>query len=136
MADIKFMDISENDNPATTDSILVGNADNGVKRTTLGKLGDMFAVHGLFHFEKVQDPLQKQVVQYGITAPTVPNYQFAFWLSALAVNWEGDVHVDQPTNPNASIWISTSNPATDIDPFVNGSNAVSAYAVYVKSSVA
>ena len=53
MADIKFMDISENDNPATTDSILVGNQDNGVKRTTLGKIGDMFAIHNLIHTETV-----------------------------------------------------------------------------------
>ena len=136
MADIKFMDISENDNPATTDSILVGNADNGVKRTTIGKLGDMFAVHGLLHFEEVHKPIQKQTTQYQLAAPTVPDYQFEFWLNALAVNWEGNVHVDQPTNPNASIWVSTSDPTTGIDPFVNGSNAVSAYAVYVKSSVA
>ena len=29
MADVKFMDLSQNDNPATTDSLLIGNANDG-----------------------------------------------------------------------------------------------------------
>ena len=29
MADIKFMDLSENGNPATTDSVLIGNSQDG-----------------------------------------------------------------------------------------------------------
>ena len=54
MADIKFMQLSENGNPATTDSVLIGNSQDGLKRTTLGTIGNMFAVHGLLHFENVQ----------------------------------------------------------------------------------
>ena len=30
MADVKFMDLSQNDNPATTDSVLIGNSVDGL----------------------------------------------------------------------------------------------------------
>lgn len=136
MADIKFMDISQNDNPATTDSILVGNQDNGLKRTTLGKLGDLFAVHSLLHFEQVDTPLQAQTIKYPIQAPTVEGYQFVFWLSPASEGWVGSTYIDYVNSEKAAnIWIS--NPSSDgLSTFVNGKTFVRAIAVYIKSSVA
>lgn len=135
MADIKFMDISQNDNPATTDSILVGNQDNGLKRTTLGKLADMFAVHGLFQFKQVTSLITAKNTGYSIEAPTVDGYQFVFWLSSSTIGWMGTTYVEEPTSQNTKIWVTY--PASDsISTFANGSNVVSAYAVYIKNSVA
>ncbi|NRN84115.1 hypothetical protein [Lactobacillus helveticus] len=139
MADIKFMDISENDNPATTDSILVGNADNGVKRTTLGKLGDMFAVHGLFHIERVDQIIKSNTRSYPIEAKSVEGYQFAFWLSPTTTNWSGSVAIENSTQSSSNIWIDYPdmyNGSSALDNFVNGQAAVTAFAVYIKNSVA
>ena len=135
MADIKFMDISENDNPATTDSILVGNQDNGLKRTTLGKLVDMFAVHGLFHFEKVEDIVQAKTINYPIAAKPVDGYTFAFWLSPSTAGWTGSTYIDTPTSSAANIWIAYPT-GSGLDSLANGANKVAAFAVYVKNSVA
>ncbi len=135
MADIKFMDISQNDNPATTDSILVGNKDNGLKRTTLGKLADMFAVHGLFHIEQVNCLLKTGTINYAITAPAVEGYKFAFWLNSATTGWAGSTYIDRPDIPSSAIWIAY--PQGDgLDNLVNGINVVSAFAVYIKNSVA
>lgn len=135
MADIKFMDISENDNPATTDSILVGNKDNGLKRTTLGKLADMFSVHGLFQFQKVNSLIQAQTIQYPVKAPAVEGYQFAFWLSPSTIGWTGATYIETPTDSSTNIWI-TSPSADGVSAFVKSGNYVSATAVYIKNSVA
>lgn len=135
MADIKFMDISQNDNPATTDSILVGNEDNGLKRTTLGKLADMFAVHGLLQFKTVSSVLQAQTINYPITAPTVDGYTFAFWLNSSTTGWIGSTYIELPTNQSTNIWVAY--PTGDgLSPFANGANILSATAVYIKNSVA
>lgn len=136
MADIKFMDISENDNPATTDSILIGNNDNGVKRTTLGKLSDMFSVHGLLHMEHVDTTVKAQTIQYPIQAPTVNGYQFAFWLSSASEGWVGSTYIDYlDSATEANIWISS--PSSDgLGAFTNGKCFLRAIAVYIKSSVA
>lgn len=139
MADIKFMDISENDNPATTDSILVGNQDNGLKRTTLGKLTDMFAVHGLFHIERVDQIIKSKTAQYPIEAKSVEGYQFAFWLSPTPTQWSGSISIEDSTKSSSSIWINYPNLSQDssaLDSYANGRSAVTAFAVYIKSSVA
>ena len=135
MADIKFMDISENDNPATTDSILVGNNDNGLKRTTLGKLADMFAVHGLLHLERVDNIVQAQTVSYPIVAKPVEGYTFAFWISSSTSNWIAPTYIEDATNSSSKIWVAF--PAgSNFQVIANGSNLVSAVAVYIKNSVA
>lgn len=135
MADIKFMDISENDNPATTDSILVANQENGVKRTTLSKIGDMFALHGLVHIEKVQLNLVKNTTYYQITAPTVEGYNFAFWLQPATVGGVLSSYISQPNKFSDYIYIAADNDKLNsaID---SGVTAVAAFAVYVKNEVA
>ena len=105
MADIKFMDISENDNPATTDSILVGNQDNGVKRTTLGKIGDMFAVHNLLHTETVTVNMKNGTPTYVINAPSVEGYTFAFWLSSSTLGRTLPTYIDNPITASAKIYL-------------------------------
>lgn len=136
MADIKFMDISENDNPATTDSILVGNQENGVKRTTLGKIGDMFAVHGLIHLEKTTTVLKADTYAYDISAPTVDGYTFAFWLTCVPTDgWAGSAYVAEPTWSSTQLYIAyPTGSALNVN--VGNSNSLHAYALYVKSSVA
>ena len=107
MTDVKFMDLSENDSPATTDSVLIGNSKDGLKRTSIGAIGNLFAVKGLFHFKKLTvhtvpdpnaatSPISHSI--QGVTAPNVPGYTFAFWLSSAT---SGDVfsnYVEDPTN--------------------------------------
>lgn len=132
MADVKFMDISENSNPATTDSILVANKDNGVKRTTLGTIGNMFAVKGLFHFENVTQPApigNRQKAQ--IEAPSVEGYKFVFWLNSSTVGFVEPNYIDNPTNSTAGIWVPT-----DTTPYKGYNFVVSAIAVYIKADLA
>jgi hypothetical protein len=137
MADIKFMDISENDNPATTDSILVANQENGVKRTTLGKIGDMFAVHGLLHSERVTANMKNGTAIYSINAPSVEGYTFAFWLSPKTTGKLLPTYLDDSTNPSTNINLYNPN-NMDVEtgdqyfphPFVE------AKAIYVKNTVA
>lgn len=137
MADIKFMDISENDNPATTDSILVGNQENGVKRTTLGKIGDMFAVHNLLHTEKVTVNMKNDTSAYSINAPSIEGYTFAFWLSPSTVGKLLPTYIDNANSANANIYLINPN-NVDLekgDQWVQNP-AVQAIAVYVKNTVA
>ncbi|MDM8331505.1 hypothetical protein QUW45_02220 [Limosilactobacillus pontis] len=135
MADVKFMDLSQNDNPATTDSVLIGNSADGLKRTTVGAIGDLFAVKGLLHFEtitgtnnpKSPDPNAKNSI--GIKAPDVPGYTFAFWLTP---STRGNIvpgYIEYADANPATVWLKLSD--GDVDP-VN----VVAIAVYVNSKVA
>lgn len=136
MADVKFMDISENDNPATTDSILIANSQNGVKRTTLGTLGNMFAVKGVLHIEKLRNKLQANTTAYPITAPNVEGYTFAFWLASYT---EGDVimsYVDDPTASSTEIFFD--HPLQPAE--IQGDQAiptpfVTVQAVYIKADL-
>lgn len=137
MADIKFMDISENDNPATTDSILVGNQENGVKRTTLGKIGDMFAVHGLLHTETVTVNIKNGTAAYPINAPSVEGYTFAFWLSPTTLGRTLPTYIDNQITATAHIYLYNPDNA-DVE---TGDQwfphpGVQAVAVYVKNTVA
>ncbi|WP_301049777.1 hypothetical protein [Lactobacillus intestinalis] len=138
MADIKFMDISENDNPATTDSILVGNKENGLKRTTVGKLGDMFAVHGLFHYENVYATLTDPKTQsYNIVAPDVEGYTFAFWLSSASNGSTFSSYVEHPLNKQTKVWIPLDVVQLPyFANYINGNTRIELAAVYIKNSVA
>lgn len=137
MADIKFMDISENDNPATTDSILVGNQENGVKRTTLGKIGDMFAVHGLLHTETVTVNMKNGTSTYPINAPSVEGYTFAFWLSPSTVGKLLPTYINNTISANANIYlINPDNVDLETGDQWTPHPEVKASAVYVKNTVA
>lgn len=138
MTDIKFMNLSENDNPATTDSVLIGNQENGLKRTTLGKIGDMFSVKALLHYERITQPLTNgKISNYTLNAPTVDGYKFAFWLSLSTAGKCKVGYFEDPLNPSTNAHIL--NPE-DEDLTIGDSNfpnpSVAAVAVYLKSSVA
>lgn len=138
MTDVKFMDLSQNDNPATTDSVLIGNSTDGLKRTSLGAIGNLFSAKGLFHFETltvhtVPDPnasvaFPNHSIQ-GVTAPDVPGYTFAFWLSSATA---GDIYAsyfESPISKTTNIWLIITDANTKaVNIVVN--------AVYVKSTVA
>lgn len=135
MADVKFMDLSQNDNPATTDSVLIGNSTDGLKRTTVGAIGNLFSVKGLFHLETVTGQTNPTLTdpgankRVGITAPNVPGYSFAFWLSSATIDNVMPNYVDYPNVQQASVWVDTPDGTkTPVKVMVN--------AVYVKSTVA
>lgn len=138
MADIKFMNLSENSNPSTTDSVLIGNAQDGMKRTSLGKIGDMFAVHGLLHFESVYTLLTDTKKQsYKITAPDVAGYTFAFWVCPSTIGNSFATYVESAHSNTTNIWIPTETMQFEhFSDFVNGKTQVGATAVYIKNTVA
>ena len=138
MADIKFMNLSENSNPSTTDSVLIGNAQDGMKRTSLGKIGDMFAVHGLLHFESVYTPLTDAKKQsYTLTAPDVPGYTFAFWTSPSSIGNSLATYIESANSNPTNVWIPTDTfQWADFANFINGTTQIGAVAVYIKSTVA
>lgn len=134
MTDVKFMDLSQNDNPATTDSVLIGNSTNGLKRTTIGAIGNILAVKGLFHFEKLtvdtlptSDPSVYSASN--IVAPVVPGYKFAFWLSSATVGIIYANYISNPLTNPTSVWLRVGDGSTE--PI-----KVSLTAVYVNSTVA
>ena len=138
MADIKFMNLSENSNPSTTDSVLIGNAQDGMKRTSLGKIGDMFAVHGLLHFETVYTLLTDAKKQsYTLTAPDVAGYTFAFWTSPSSIGNSLATYIENANASSTNIWIPTDTAQwQDFANFIDGRTQIGATAVYVKSTVA
>lgn len=143
MADIKFMNLSENGNPATTDSVLIGNSQDGLKRTTLGTIGNMFAVHGLLHFENVQvsaSTAASQITDHGaqywdtyfqIEAPNIAGYTFKCWIGSQTNGFVGANYVANPTSPTTSVWVSQFPTAKAQD-----ANSVQATALYVKNELA
>ena len=137
MADIKFMNLSENDNPAATDSILIGNEDNGLKRTTLDKLSGMFAIHGLFHFEEVKQAFKANTNNYSLQAPNIEGYKFVFWLAPYTYGKSHSFYVSTPLSSTTSVF--TSEQIT-VDDTVGDrwfpNPGVGAIAVYVKENVA
>lgn len=143
MADIKFMNLSENGNPATTDSVLIGNQQDGLKRTTLGTIGNMFSVHQALHFEEVSvltstkasevtDPNMTLSMAYDIIAPAVPGYTFQCWIGSQSNGFTSGNYVINKTHTDAQIWVDTviGNALT------NSTNSVSATALYVKNELA
>lgn len=142
MADIKFMNLSENGNPATTDSVLIGNQQDGLKRTTLGTIGNMFAVHSALHFEEVTvltatnssqvtDPSVEIGTSYDITAPSVPGYTFKCWIGSQTNGFVGTNYVINKLNMQAQVW--TSSVGSNL---TASNNSITATALYVKSELA
>lgn len=144
MADIKFMNLSENGNPATTDSVLIGNQQDGLKRATLGTIGNMFLVHQALHFEEVSvqtstqsslvassDTNTKVGVPYAINAPAVPGYTFQCWISSQTNGFIDINHVVNKLTTNAQIWVCTYPKNITAD-----GNSVSATALYIKNELA
>ena len=132
MTDVKFMDLSENNNPATTDSVLIGNSTNGLKRTTVGAIGDLFSVKGLFRYWRIDgqtDPTSTSPKFAPIEAPDIAGYTFAFWLSPSLDGHPYHGHVDVSNAKKTGVWISI--PTGDTVP-----RAFHIYAVYVNSKVA
>lgn len=143
MADIKFMSLSENGNPATTDSVLIGNSQDGLKRTTLGTIGNMFAVHDALHFEevsvltsteasKVTDPNTAFSIGYDITAPAVPGYTFKCWIGSQSNGFTCGNYVANKTSSAAQVWVD----AVIGSILKDSNNSVTATALYVKNELA
>ncbi|MEW1745965.1 hypothetical protein [Lactobacillus gasseri] len=143
MADIKFMNLSENGNPATTDSVLIGNQQDGLKRTTLGTIGNMFSVHQALHFEEVSvltstkasevtDPNMTLSMVYDIIAPAVPGYTFQCWIGSQSNGFTCGNYVINKTHNDAQIWVD----AVIGSILTNSANSVTATALYVKNELA
>ena len=144
MADIKFMNLSENGNPATTDSVLIGNSQDGLKRTTLGTIGNMFAVHGALHFEQVScnattaasqitDPSATNWrAHYPIQAPDVPGYTFKTWINSATKGFICANYVDNPLSASAQIWLDQA----DVVSIHDSNSSIIAVALYVKNELA
>lgn len=143
MADIKFMNLSENGNPATTDSVLIGNQQDGLKRTTLGTIGNMFSVHQALHFEEVSvltsskaseitDPNATFSINYDITAPAVPGYTFQCWIGSQSNGFTCGNYVINKLNANGQIWVDTVLGSILTTP----NNSVAGTALYIKSELA
>lgn len=132
MTDVKFMDLSENNNPATTDSVLIGNSTDGLKRTSVGAIGDLFSVKGLFRYWRIDgqtNPTSTNPKFAPIEAPDIPGYTFAFWLSPSSDGHPYHSHVDNSVSKQTGVWISIAS--GDTTP-----RAFHIYAVYVNSKVA
>ena len=144
MADIKFMNLSENDNPATTDSVLIGNSEDGLRRTTLGNIGSMFSTHNILHFEKVNiltatqaaqitDPsAQTFDIKYDLEAPAVPGYTFYCWIGYSTNGFASAGYINNQDNPNGSLWLVQAK----VNKIRNSGNSVTVTALYVKNEVA
>lgn len=139
MADVKFMDLSENDNPATTDSVLIGNASDGLKRTSLGNIVNLAKIAGpVVHLEYVEgtsnpsatDNMAKQTV--AIQAPEVAGYTFAFWDSSATLGSVRPSYVEGPNQPSTKVWICYA-PGEDVTSI--GPVKIGLEAVYVKSEL-
>ena len=109
-----------------------------LERIKHGKIfldGNEIGVHGLFHIERVNITLKAGNIFYPIVAKPVEGYTFAFWLSSATTGWIGSTYIDTPTSSTTNIWISYPN-GSALDAQANGVNIVSAFAVYIKNSVA
>lgn len=136
MTDIKFMDLSENDNPAPTDSVLIGNQQNGVKRTSLSKLGEMFAVKGMLHFEEVDQDLKAGTQTYTLTAPQVEGYTFIFWLQANTHGKSHSAYLEATRHQTTTAYITDTITASDeVGDSYYPHPSVGSTAVYVKSEL-
>lgn len=144
MADIKFMNLSENGNPATTDSVLIGNSQDGLKRTTLGTIGNMFAVHQALHFETVRINANTAVSQitnpsaetwtcsYPIEAPDVPGYSFVCWVNSATGGFVCPSYIDDSLGKSPKLWLAEAQVVSIKD----SQTYVVAVAMYVKNELA
>lgn len=137
MADVKFMALSENENPATTDYVLTGNSTDGVKRASLANIGKLFQTNGILHTEEVTgvtvptDPAKKNFV--AIEAPVVEGYTFAFWINSRCVGNTLPISLVQSTSQTTGMFVYFA-PGEDIAGIGPVKTAVTA--VYVKSEKA
>lgn len=116
MADIKFMDLAENNNPALTDSILSGNTDSGITRITLETLQNAIV-------PKVGKPLlqyKTTVINAAdftsagfakVTAPVIAGYTFLCWQSVVGMNTSLHPASTSPDQATTQVWFN--DPATD-----------------------
>lgn len=142
MADIKFMNLSENGNPSLTDSLLIGNSDSGVKRVTLNAVKNAIV-------PAINKPLvivKSTPINFAdfsangyasVTAQDVNNYTFLCWLSITPVNSQTHPKFSDPTKPSSQAWMN--NPSADwqilSDEHSSGKNPwFNAYAIYVSDS--
>ena len=144
MADIKFMNLSENSNPATTDSVLIGNSQDGLKRATLGTIEKMFAVGKALHFEQVglnANTAASQITKpeatnvdcsYAIEAPSVPGYSFVCWINSATNGFICSSYVASPLSNSATVWLHNA----PVGPIKSGSASVTAVAMYVNNNLA
>ena len=144
MADIKFMNLSENGNPATTDSVLIGNSQDGLKRTTLGTIGNMFAIHQALHFEQVScnatdaeaqitDPAATTwKAHYSIKAPEVAGYTFRAWITSATKGFICANYIYNPLSASAQIWLDQA----DVVSIHDSNSSIIAVALYVKNELA
>lgn len=143
MADIKFMDLAENNNPALTDSILSGNTDSGMTRITLETLQNTIA-------PKLAKPLLKfesTVINAAdftsagcaeVTAPDIAGYTFLCWQSVIGVNTSLHPLSAAPDQATTQVWFT--NPGTDYSTLQSeissGKNPwFHIYAIYVSDTV-
>ena len=143
MADIKFMNLSENGNPALTDSLLIGNSDSELKRVTLDTLKNTVA-------PAINKPLvivKMTTIDFtdfsasgfaSVTAQNVNNYTFLCWLAIVPVNSGIHPRFNNLTSSSSEAWLD--NPGADwqtlSDEHSSGKNPwFNAYAIYVSDSV-
>ena len=144
MADIKFMNLSENGNPATTDSVLIGNSQDGLKRATLGTIEKMFAVGKALHFEQVgfnANTAASQITKpeatnvdcsYAIEAPSVPGYSFVCWINSATNGFISSSYIASPLSSSSTVWLHNA----PVGPIKSSSNSVTAVAMYVNNNLA
>lgn len=134
MADIKFMDISENANPSTTDSVLVGNSTNGVKRVSLENIKGLIAPNvKALHIEYVTTPLNSNNSKKTlVTAPNVNGYTFMCWINSANINQYFGTWFENPLDTEA--WAHTDKVLSD---FTSGDTPkIGAWALYVNNELA
>ena len=143
MADIKFMDLAENNNPALTDSILSGNTDSGITRITLETLQNAIV-------PKLAKPLlqiESAVINAAdftsagyakVTAPDIAGYTFLCWQSVVSVNTSLHPVSTLPDQSTNQVWFTN----TDTDYSTLQSEISSGkdpwfkiYAIYVSDTV-
>lgn len=136
MADVKFNDLTVDENPATTDSVLAGNNQGGMKRVTLQKVADLFTISQLMHKEYVQGVTNPAATdgtntKVQITAPDVAGYTFAFWLTPVSLEQVRPLKIDSPDVFKTDIEVYYA-PSEDIKAV--GPVKVSAVAIYFKTA--
>lgn len=142
MADIKFMDLAENNNPALTDSILSGNTDSGITRITLETLQNAIV-------PKLAKPLlqiEPTVINAAdftsagyakVTAPVIAGYTFLCWQSVVGINSALHPVSTSPDQATTQVWFT--NMETDYSTLQSeissGKNPwFKIYAIYVNDS--
>ena len=143
MADIKFMDLAENNNPALTDSILSGNTDSGITRITLETLQNAIApklAKPLLKFESTvinaADFTSAGLAE--VTAPVIAGYTFLCWQSIVGVNTSLHPVSSAPDQATTQVWFP--NIGTDYSTLQSeissGKNPwFHIYAIYVSDTV-